>query len=309
MKGIEVNYIIFGKEKGEQGTEHLQGYVELPEKKALGGVKKVIGQRPHMEIARGNAAQNKEYCSKGKDIFEKGEPTKNGKTNLTAMVISYEAGRTSTEMEELYGDTWIRNKRKIIDKVADRKQDLEKARVKEEMMHVLLRDWQIDALNILQTQNDREVLFIIDPVGNTGKSFFALYLATIFNAFLTDSTKKADVLYAYGGQKYVALDLSRQQVECINYGTLDMLKNGFGFSPKYEMETNDDDDDGGKNEWDDSWDSDFSESESESEGEYESCVKRWPPAKVVVFSNNNIDQTKLSKDRYKIKYIENNKLV
>ena len=274
LKVLEVNYLIFGKEKGEQGTEHLQGYVELPKKLRLKGVKEMIGQRAHLEVAKGNAAQNKEYCSKGEDIFEKGQPTQNGKISLTAMVTSYAAGRTSTEMKDLFGNSWTRHKKKIVEQVEAEKRDLEAARVKEEMRQVVLRDWQSDALNRLKCQNNRQILFIIDPVGNSGKSFFANYLRAIFGAFMCDTTKYADVLYAYDSEKYVAIDLCPQMVEYLNYGTLETLKDGFGFSPKYR-----------------------------------SCMKHWPPAKVIVFTRNNVDETKMSRDRYDIRYIKNNTLI
>ena len=38
---LECQYLIYGKEKGENGTEHLQGYVQLSSKKRLPGMKKI----------------------------------------------------------------------------------------------------------------------------------------------------------------------------------------------------------------------------------------------------------------------------
>lgn len=60
-------YSIFGKEIGELGTPHLQGYVYFPNKKTLGGVRKLL-PRAHWEIAKGSGAQNTEYCSKEGDV-------------------------------------------------------------------------------------------------------------------------------------------------------------------------------------------------------------------------------------------------
>lgn len=65
-------YAIFGKERGEEGTEHLQGYVFLKRKTTLAGLKKVLS-RAHLEIARGNHEQASDYCKKDGDFTEIGE--------------------------------------------------------------------------------------------------------------------------------------------------------------------------------------------------------------------------------------------
>lgn len=53
---------IIGKEVGEQGTPHLQGYVEFKDKKRPSEY--VKNKRIHWEKARGNKEQNIEYCKK-----------------------------------------------------------------------------------------------------------------------------------------------------------------------------------------------------------------------------------------------------
>lgn len=67
------NYILWGREVGESGTPHLQGYVEFPKKKALGGVKKALGSKTiHLEIRRGTQEEACLYCKKGEDWEEFG---------------------------------------------------------------------------------------------------------------------------------------------------------------------------------------------------------------------------------------------
>lgn len=73
-------YGIYGKEIGENGTPHLQGYIRLKDALTLAKVKKYL-TRAHLEIAKGNDEQNKEYCSKQEDFYEIGEVSKQGKRN------------------------------------------------------------------------------------------------------------------------------------------------------------------------------------------------------------------------------------
>lgn len=56
------NFII-GQEIGEQGTPHLQGYMEFINPVYFSSLKS-INDRMHLEKARGNKQQNIEYCSK-----------------------------------------------------------------------------------------------------------------------------------------------------------------------------------------------------------------------------------------------------
>lgn len=55
------NYLIFGQEVGFEGTEHLQGYVQLKKKMRLNQVKKFISSRAHLEVSRGSPTQASVY--------------------------------------------------------------------------------------------------------------------------------------------------------------------------------------------------------------------------------------------------------
>lgn len=68
----EMKYLIFGREVGQSGTPHLQGYVQLKSRKRLQSVKKLIGEG-HFEISRGSAASNVRYCKKDGDYCEFGQ--------------------------------------------------------------------------------------------------------------------------------------------------------------------------------------------------------------------------------------------
>lgn len=60
-----VKYAIFQYERGKtRGTDHFQGYVTFQYGKTFKTAKEFLGERAHLEVARGSAKQNKDYCSK-----------------------------------------------------------------------------------------------------------------------------------------------------------------------------------------------------------------------------------------------------
>lgn len=67
----QARYVIIGKEKGVEGTPHLQGYIQFNSQKKLGAVKK-INSRAHWEATKGSIDQNVEYCSKEGSFEERG---------------------------------------------------------------------------------------------------------------------------------------------------------------------------------------------------------------------------------------------
>lgn len=56
-------YAVWQKEKGEQGTEHYQGYVEFKSSKKLDAVKRIL-PTAHWEIRRGSQQDAIDYCTK-----------------------------------------------------------------------------------------------------------------------------------------------------------------------------------------------------------------------------------------------------
>jgi len=67
----QATYTIVGREIGENGTPHLQGYFHLKDRLAFSRLKEYFPSI-HIEKAKGNAEQNKIYCSKDLDFFEMG---------------------------------------------------------------------------------------------------------------------------------------------------------------------------------------------------------------------------------------------
>lgn len=80
---IKVTYMIFAKEVGEQGTPHLQGYVELKTRTTLARMKK-LHETAHWECSKGSVQDNRDYITKQKDkegyeLFEWGNVSIQGK--------------------------------------------------------------------------------------------------------------------------------------------------------------------------------------------------------------------------------------
>lgn len=66
-------YFIVGKEVGDQGTPHLQGYCHFRELHLLTSIKDRYSARAHWEVAKGTGNHNYVYCSKGGDYVEEGD--------------------------------------------------------------------------------------------------------------------------------------------------------------------------------------------------------------------------------------------
>lgn len=77
---LNASYCVVGKEVGAGGTPHLQGYVELNERKRLAGVKALLSERAHWEHAKGSPGDNRAYCCKEGSYWEHGNcPAGNNK--------------------------------------------------------------------------------------------------------------------------------------------------------------------------------------------------------------------------------------
>lgn len=98
IKQIPCRYMVVGKEVGEQGTKHLQGYIYFDNARSFSSIKKLI-PKAHIEAAKGSPQQNREYCTKDKDFFEAGDiPTQGKRVDLNEVKKKIEEG---TSVEQL----------------------------------------------------------------------------------------------------------------------------------------------------------------------------------------------------------------
>lgn len=98
-KTIECVYLVIGREVGEQGTPHLQGYVYFENAKTLSACKALIADGVHWENTKGTPKEASDYCKKDGDVFEKGTLPKSGKRNdIAAIRALVREGKTMNEI-------------------------------------------------------------------------------------------------------------------------------------------------------------------------------------------------------------------
>lgn len=263
-----VEYLIFGKEVGASGTPHLQGTVCFQSRKRMSQVIAVLGQC-HCSVTR-SLLQSIEYCKKENDFTEWGtvpdvstRGNSGARTDLEAFKESVKAGVTDmVKLREQHSSVCAQYPRFVKEYVDDH---IEQVTVP---VHPL-REWQQELNAILLLPPDpRQIIFVVDRVGNQGKSWFARYFCDLHdNAQIIIPGKKADMAYvAREDVRVFFFDTPRsKQGEFIQYDFLEELKNGYFFSPKYE-----------------------------------SRIKKIKTPHIVVCMNEYPDMEKLSQDRYKI---------
>ena len=259
----KVSYLLYGRETGEEGTPHLQGYFVSKTRIRLGSAKILI-PRAHFEVAKGTPEENFDYCTKDEDYEQFGDlPAKKGSRNdLQNFKEAVQSGVLSLkELRETHSDVLAKYPRFAREYLVDNMPE-------PELQNHPLRDWQGELYSALQqSPDDRLVRFIVDLKGNAGKTWFAkYYVAKHENAQYMEMAKKADMAYALRPEiRVLFVNITRQQVEYMNYSFLESVKDGLVFSNKYE-----------------------------------SGLKRLGKCHVVILMNQHPDMNLLSSDRYHI---------
>lgn len=275
---VDCKYGVFGREVGDSGTPHLQGFfvLDCTGSRSFDWVRNrfpVAGV--HLEAARGTTKAAAAYCKKDGDYVELGEASEPGRRNDLHDAFEWgrkfllEYGRAPTSPEIVRSGhfaVYVKNARfrPALMKLVDIKKRLEFSE---------LRDWQVDMKDeLLGVPDDRKVLFVIDSVGNAGKSFFCRWMFEHYpdDVQLLSAGKETDLAYMIEEHKKIFLfDITRGRLEFLQYSILESLKNGIVQSTKYA-----------------------------------SAIKYIHAlSHVVVFANEMPDMTKLSEDRFDIREI------
>lgn len=143
--------------------------------------------------------------------------------------------------------------------------------------NITWKPWQEEILRTIESQPDeRKINWYWEKTGNTGKSFLCKYIACKFKGVIICTGKRNDVFNQINTSincneipKIILIDVPRSCQDFINYGTIEEIKNGLIYSGKYE---------GGK------------------------CIFDYPH--VICLANELPDMSKLSKDRWMIKNID-----
>jgi hypothetical protein len=107
------SYVVFGREVGDSGTPHLQGYMQLVKKKRLTGMKK-LHFTAHWEPAKAGFKANHDYCTKDGDFVEHGKHRGSGAPTMEERIARNKRLR-DTPLNELVdsGDISVMDVRKL----------------------------------------------------------------------------------------------------------------------------------------------------------------------------------------------------
>lgn len=108
-----VRFCAWQVERGDGGTEHLQGYVQLTSRRRLGWLKRQLDQHAHWEPRRGTHQQALDYVRKADTRvagpFEYGEPVTAGqRTDLDAALSAVVSGASDRDLVSEHGSTFVR---------------------------------------------------------------------------------------------------------------------------------------------------------------------------------------------------------
>lgn len=270
LHNVECRYHCFGKEIGENGTPHLQGFIIFNRSIFFNAAKRLISERCHLEstVASNEAAST--YCKKEGQYFEKGTFAAQGKRSDWDRYTDWvrELGRLPTERE------LIQHNCSLFARYQKKCYAIAKAflPVPNLINDSAPRDgWQQRVSGLVQEgiPAPRSIYFVVDPLGSSGKSWMCRWALSKFPDLVQVLRigKRDDLSYCIDETKKVFLfDVPREQMTYLQYSVLESLKDQMIFSPKYE-----------------------------------SALKiLMHPCQVIVFSNEYPNETQLTADRFEI---------
>jgi len=266
-----IQYLIYGREVGENGTPHLQGFVIFSSSIRFTNAKRLIGQRAYLAGAVGTSEQAASYCKKDGNFKEYGQvPSNAGKRNDWEAFKEWihELQRIPTERELINFNTslYARYSKKCyaIANAYLSSPDL----VGEGSPRF---GWQTRVAGLIDSDqpSQRNIHFVVDEEGGKGKSWICRWALSKHpdKVQILRIGKRDDLAYAIDETKRVFIfDIPREQMTYLQYSVLESLKDQMIFSAKYES----------------------------------SLKVLRNPVQVIVMSNEKPDMTQLTEDRYNV---------
>lgn len=226
------------------GTPHLQGVFTLRKKQRWNLIKDrlhaAIGNKNlSLQVSRNYKAAVK-YCKKEGNFYEHGaQPPRSGGHQLDPFKAAVKTGNHSTvELREMYSSCFASYPRFCLDYIADHAPKLPPS-----SLPGPLRPFQRCLKEYIDgAVNRREILFVVDEVGNNGKSSFAMHCIDndpLEATEMVEMGKKDNMFYdftAYEPSKFptvLFVDCERADAHLMQYGTLVKIKEGRFISHKF----------------------------------------------------------------------------
>lgn len=261
-RGNDIQYLCGQVEVGQQGTRHIQAYLQLKKDQRHSYLRDMFERRAHIEWCRNNEFC-KDYCVKEETRVEGPWEFGQWKQNKGP-----HGGRTLGQLMALSHEERLTLNAPQYNSLVRAEEHWRKHLKRERgPFRYPYRTWQRQLLARLGVVEDRQIIWIYDPQGGSGKTRFGSWLGSETNSIYITIEKKENLLYMVEDYHYtIIMDVARSELEFLNYATLEKLKDGFWVNGKYE----------GKR------------------------VYREDPAQVIVMANQMPDTDKLSKDRWEI---------
>lgn len=102
-------YLVYGREVGEGGTYHYQGFFTLKKTQRLAALKRLIAPSVHFEVAMGTSVQASDYCKKDGDFTEFGEcPSQGSRTDLSTATTMIKKGASMQEVADECSEVFVK---------------------------------------------------------------------------------------------------------------------------------------------------------------------------------------------------------
>ena len=235
---IQVKACWYQEEIGESGTYHFQGYVEFVHPISMINAHLIDGFENAALFSRnGTRKQAIDYCTKpetrvgGPYLFGNTEDMigSGKRTDLHAFMSDVKNLKSKDDLFEIYPSIFARYPRWVCS-VFERYRILA---LPPTPTFSPLPGWQSNLFQTLSEQpHARQVIWILDDAGNSGKSYFASNYQP--HGYTITGGKTADIFYAYNFEPVVFFDWPRDAADRFPYAVAESFKNGYALSTKYE---------------------------------------------------------------------------